>query len=119
MEFAKILNVQQKNRTEIKMSDDDIVKMITDRTNKVKTSEMFQPSGRFGSFDATLNEFKTKRANSITYVKTTSDDLRNHYNDLPFGKIDTYQTILFMAGHSKRHTEQIEEIISNPNFPRK
>ena len=106
-------------RTEIKMSDDDILKMITDRTNKVKTSEMFQPSGKFGSFEATLNEFKTKRANSITYVKTTSDDLRNHYNDFPFGKIDTYQTILFMAGHSKRHTEQIEEIISNPNFPKK
>jgi 60 kDa SS-A/Ro ribonucleoprotein len=40
-------------------------------------------------------------------------------NDFPFGKIDTYQTILFMAAHSRRHTAQIEEILNNPGFPKK
>jgi hypothetical protein len=49
-------------------------------------------------FESTLPEFKTKRDNNIKYIKTTADDLRNHYNDFPFGKIDRYQTILFMAG---------------------
>src|SRR5215218_1738793 len=34
-----------------------------------------------------------KRDASIEYIKSTSDDLRNHYNDFPFGKFDTYQTI--------------------------
>jgi len=106
-------------RSEVKMTDDAIVKMISDRSAKVKTSEAFEPTGKFGSFDATLDEFKTKRDNNINYIKTTSDDLRNHYNDFPFGKIDTYQTILFMAAHSKRHTDQIDEVIKNPNFPKK
>ena len=106
-------------RSEVKMSDEQIVKMIADRTNKVKTSEQFVPSGKFGTFEATLNEFVTKRDASINYIKTTSDDMRNHYNDFPFGKIDTYQTILFMASHSRRHTLQIEEVMANPNFPKK
>jgi hypothetical protein len=106
-------------RSEIKMSDEAIVKMITDRTEKRKTQEAFEPTGKFGSFEATLTEFKTKRDNNISYVKTTQDDLRNHYNDFPFGKIDAYQTILFMAAHSKRHIAQIEEVINNPNFPQK
>ena len=105
-------------RSEVKMTDDAIVKMISDRSGKVKTSEAFEPTGKFGSFDATLGEFKTKRDSNINYIKTTSDDLRNHYNDFPFGKIDTYQTILFMAAHSKRHTDQIDEVMKNPNFPK-
>jgi uncharacterized damage-inducible protein DinB len=106
-------------RSEIKMSDEAIVKMMVDRTSKFKTQEAFEPTGKFGSFEASLTEFKTKRDNNIEYVRSTQDDLRNHYNDFPFGKIDTYQTILFMAAHSKRHIAQIEEVINNPKFPKK
>jgi hypothetical protein len=106
-------------RSQVKMTDEGIVKMITDRTSKIKTQEAFEPTGKFGSFEATLTEFKTKRDNNINYVKTTEDDLRNHYNDFPFGKIDAFQTILFMAAHSKRHIKQIDEIMKNPRFPKK
>lgn len=106
-------------RNEVKMSDEAVVKMITDRSSKFKTSEAFEPTGKFGTYEATLDEFKTKRDNNIKYIKTTSDDLRNHYNDFPFGKVDSYQTILFMAGHTKRHADQIEEIMKNVNFPKK
>jgi hypothetical protein len=106
-------------RSEVKMADDAIVKMITDRSTKVKTREAFKPTGKFGSFEATLAEFKTKRDNNINYIKTTTDDLRNHYNDFPFGKLDTYQTIIFMAAHTRRHTAQIEEVMADANFPKK
>ena len=100
------------------MADEEIIKMITDRTHKVKTQEAFEPSNKFGSFEASLKEFKTKRDDHIKYIKTTSEDLRNHYNDFPFGKIDTYQTFLFMTAHSKRHTEQIVEVMNNAGFPK-
>jgi len=105
-------------RNEVKMTDEAVVRMISDRTNKVKTQEAFEPTGKFGSFEATISEFVTRRESNIDYMKTTSDDLRNHYNDFPFGKIDTYQTILFMAAHSKRHTDQIKEVMNNPKFPK-
>lgn len=105
-------------RNEKKISEDDLVKMVTDRSTKRTTSEAFKPSGKFGSYEATLQEFKTRRANSINYIKTTADDLRNHYYEFPFGTLDAYQIIVFMAGHSKRHTDQIEEIMKNVNFPK-
>ena len=106
-------------RSELKMSDEALVKMITDRSFKVKTQEAFEPTGKFGSFAATLEEFKNKRDSNIKYINSTADDLRNHFNDFPFGKVDAYQTILFMAGHTKRHTDQIEEVMKNPSFPKK
>ena len=105
-------------RKDVKINDDGIIKMITDRTHKVKTQEAFEPTNKFGSFDATIKEFKRKRDDHIKFIKTTSQDLRNHYNDFPFGKIDTYQTILFIAAHSRRHTEQVIEVMNNPAFPK-
>jgi hypothetical protein len=119
--FAQ-LSLQQpadaSKRSEVKMTDEALVNMISDRSTKIKTREPFEPTGKFGTFDATLAEFKTKRDGNINYIKTTTDDLRNHYNDFPFGKIDTYQTILFMAGHTRRHTAQIDEVMKHANFPK-
>ena len=106
-------------RGEVKMSDAQITGMITDRTNKVKTSEMFEPTGKFGSHDGAVKEFVVKRDSHMEFVKTTTDDLRNRYSQLPFGTIDGFQVILFMAAHSERHTKQVEEVIANANFPKK
>jgi len=106
-------------RSEVKMSDAQIVGMITDRTNKVKTQEMFEPSNKFGSHDDAVKEFVTKRDGHVEFVKKTQDDLRNRYSTLPFGTIDTYQVILFLSGHSERHTRQIEEVMAHANFPKK
>ena len=32
--------------------------------------------------------------------------------------MDTYQWMLLVAGHSKRHTLQIEEVKASPGFPK-
>ena len=106
-------------RSEVKMSDEAVVKMITDRTSKIKTQEMFEPKNKFGSLDGALTEFKDKRKSHIDYVKTTKDDLRNRYAQLPFGTGDAYQVILFMAGHTERHTKQMEEVMASAGFPKK
>jgi hypothetical protein len=104
-------------RSEVKFSDEQVLKMIVDRSSKFQAQEAVKPTGKFGDFQAALKEFTSKRDKNISYINTTTDDLRNHYNDFPFGKLDAYQTIIFMAGHSKRHTAQIDEIMQNANFP--
>lgn len=104
-------------RSEIKMTDDQVSVIIADRTNKVKTSEAFEPKDGFGSYEGSLEAFNDKRSTSIDFVEKTTDDLRNHYSDFPFGKLDTYQTILFMSAHTDRHTKQIVEVKENANFP--
>ncbi len=106
-------------RSEIKMTDEQILAMITDRSNKVKTKTPFEPTGKFGSHENTLKEFTTKRAEHIAYVKNTEDDLRNHYAEFPFGTIDAFQTLLFLSGHTERHVLQIEEIKASEGFPKK
>jgi hypothetical protein len=105
-------------RDSVKMSDEAVLKMITDRSSKFKAQEAVKPTGKFGSTQAALAAFTKSRDEHIKYINTTKDDLRNHYNDFPFGKFDAYQTVLFMVGHCQRHTAQIAEIMQHPAFPK-
>ncbi len=106
-------------RAEVKMTDDQVLGMITDRSSKFKTQEPFEPTGKFGSHEGTVKEFVAKRDAHIGYVKSTKDDLRNRYAVMPFATFDSYQAILFLAGHSERHTMQMEEVKADANFPKK
>ena len=105
-------------RAELKHSDEDIKKIITDRSFRVKTREGFIPTGEFGDAKQTLSVFNERRETLIKYVKETKDDLRNHFADSPFGLVDAYQLIIFLSAHTKRHTLQIEELKANPGFPK-
>lgn len=101
------------------MTDDQVKGIISSRERKVKTQEMFEPKNQFGSAAGSLKEFITKRDGNMEFAKTTQEDLRNHYAVMPFATFDSYQMLLFITGHSARHTAQIEEVISHPNFPKK
>ncbi len=99
------------------MEDDQLYAMISSREKKVKTSEAFEPSGKFGSYQATLDALTAKRTEHIEYLKSTEEDFRNHFKEMPFGTIDAYQMVLFMAGHTERHVKQMEEIMEDIDFP--
>jgi DinB superfamily len=105
-------------RNQLKMDDAAVKKFITDRSFRVKTREGFIPTGEFGDAKQTFAVFNERREALIKYVKETKDDLRNHFAEFPFGLLDTYQLLLFLSGHTKRHTLQIEELKSNPGFPK-
>ena len=52
-------------------------------------------------------------------VKETKDDLRGHGMPHPVLKtLDGYQWVLLIAGHSARHTAQIDEVKADPKFPK-
>ncbi len=106
-------------RSEVKMTDDQVKGMISSREQKVKTREEMVPKNNFGSVEGSVKEFTAKRDATIEYVKTTKDDLRNHYAVMPFATFDSFQVIIFLAAHSARHTAQAKEVIANPNFPKK
>jgi len=106
-------------RSEIKATDDQVVQMIESRVQKVKTTPPLEPQNTpYKSLDEALESFKTNRAKLIEYVKSTNDDLRNHVVTFPPGSFDSYQMILFIGAHSNRHTQQIEEVKADPNFPK-
>ena len=104
-------------RGDVKMTDKELMTMIRNRDTKVKTSEPFEPSGKFGSYEESLKAFLSKRKDHIVYMETTEDDLRNHYGQMPFGAIDAFQILMFMSGHTERHVKQMEEVKADKNFP--
>ncbi len=105
-------------RAELKYDDEAIKKMVTDRSFRAQAAEGFRPTGQLGNSSNSLAIFKERRKAAIKYIKSTKDDLRNHFGSTPMGLVDTYQVLLFLAGHSRRHTLQIRELKAMPGFPR-
>ena len=105
-------------RANIKASDEEVIKMLEDRSHKVKTQEAMKPENTPFATEEALKSFKEDREKLISYVNSTKDDLRNHVIELPFGSFDAYQMILFIGAHSNRHTQQIDEVKSQADFPK-
>jgi len=99
--------------------DEQIIKALTDRSKKAKAPEILVPSGKYASPDLVMAAFSEKRARTVEFVKTTMEDLRGKMGPSEqFGSVDAYQYLLFLAGHSARHTTQLLEVKADPGFPK-
>jgi hypothetical protein len=106
-------------KKDLKVTDEQVIKMIEDRTTKVKTIASFEPQNTpYKSLDEAMNDFKVARASHIKYIKATSEDLRNHFVQMPFGLLDCYQLCLMISSHTNRHTQQLKEVKADPGFPK-
>lgn len=105
-------------RSAIKVSDEEVIKMTEDRTAKLQAPEPIQPKNTgYSSISEASEDFKKHRLEHIRYLKNSTEDLRNHVVELPFGWLDCYQLYLMIAAHSNRHTQQINEVKASPGFP--
>lgn len=106
-------------KKDLKLTDEEVIKIIGSRENKVKTFTPLEPQNTgYKSLDEAMNDFKTMRAAHIKYIKATSEDLRNHFVQMPFGMIDCYQLCLMISAHTNRHTQQLNEVKADANFPK-
>jgi hypothetical protein len=106
-------------REQVKGKDQLIMTKVPDRSHKAQAPEFLKPTGRWASEADLVTEFDARRAATIEYIRTTNDDLRDHFFDHPvFGTLDGYQWLLLITTHSARHTAQIEEVKADPNFPK-
>lgn len=106
-------------RSLIKMTDDQLLAGIEDRSHKVKTGEAFEPkNAKWASKDEAMAFLKTEREKHISYLQNSNDDFRNHVTEQsPVGAMDAYQMILLMSQHTVRHTKQIEEVKASAGYP--
>ncbi len=119
LEGAMKAPANPEKRAEIKVTDEQFVGMIQDRTTKFPAPEPIQPKNTgFKNLDEALADFKKNRMDHIQYLKTTTEDLRNHVVQLPFGYIDSYQLCLMIAAHCNRHTQQLREVMAAAGFPK-
>ena len=98
-------------------SDEKVLAMVTDRSQRFQAPEPVRPAGRWGTPQDTLKEFLQLRARTLDYLKTTPG-LRANVSDTPLGKMDAYQRLLFISGHSERHFKQMKEVMADANFPK-
>lgn len=108
-------------RSEIKLSDEDVVNLVQERAYKGESNEspeLVHLSFNYKSLDEAIADFKQKRAEHIEYIKSTTEDLRNHVVQTPLGWIDCYQLYLVIASHANRHVQQICEIKQHFAYPK-
>lgn len=124
LSFMKIVTTEMakpaepERRKEIKINDARIIKQLTNRRGKANSPEKLKPTGTYADATTAIKVFQSERINTINYVNTTNDDLRNHFwKHMATGVIDLYQTLIVLSAHLERHVAQIEEVKSAKNFP--
>lgn len=124
LHFAEIVEEEMKKpsnpelRAKIKIKDEKIRPKMLSRFWRAKSPEVFKPSGKYKNSKDAILAFKEQRLKTIEYVKTTNDDLRNHFwKHRLTGTIDLYQTIILMSAHLERHLVQIEKIKQDEFYP--
>lgn len=98
--------------------DEAVLTTIPNREKKFKAPEPLQPTNRFQSPAAAVQEFRTERAETLALAKSDAD-LRAYAANGPMGNLDAYGYLLFVSAHSERHTKQIEEVKADAGFPKK
>lgn len=117
----KTLNQSEnpEKRSEIKFNDQDLIKLVEDRSHKSKTFAILEPANSpYKTLAEALAGFKLERRQLIAYVKNAQANLRNHILVSALGSYDAYQFILLISAHTNRHVQQIEEVKANVNFPK-
>ncbi len=93
---------------------------ITNRSVKAQAPEMLKPTNRWATQEELVMAFNASRDKTISYIKESQDDLRSHFFAHPaFKDLDAYQWLIFISGHSARHTAQINEVKEDPGYPKK
>ena len=101
------------------MPDDKVIAAVIDRTDKFQAPEMLKPVNKWATREALVKDFNTARDATITFVRTTKEDLRAHAAPHPvFKSLDTYQWVLLISAHAARHTAQIEEVKTAAGYPK-
>lgn len=103
----------------VRGKDETIPEIIPDRSSKRQAPEALLPKDPAARRTAVAAHFKESRDRNIAYIESTQEDLRTRMTQhRVMGDIDAYQMLLVMSAHTERHVRQIEEIKSNPLFPK-
>jgi len=106
-------------RDEIKVSAEQIVKILTNRNGKAQAPEQVKPTGRFPNAMVAREAFRRQHEQITAFIQSSNADLHNRYWKHPAtGVIDLYQTLVLIAAHTQRHLLQIEEIKQTEGFPK-
>ena len=88
----------------------DLMERVTNRSSPAQAPEPVRPSGRFASLAEAVAEFNRARTRTISYAIEHAAELPAHAWQHPrFGDLNGRELLVIMAGHARRHAEQIRE----------
>lgn len=102
-----------------RIADTMLILAITNRGQKFTAPEQVRPNGRWKTKEDLIANFEKTRAATIEYIKNNKADLRSTFVQSPMGTIDSFQGILFVAGHGDRHLAQLKEVKADAAYPKK
>lgn len=109
---------EPEKRSEIKISDVDLVRATRGRSRQIAAPAPFMPTGKYGDTAVTMALFDEVRGADIDFAQNADGDLRTHYFDhFIIGWLDLYQALLLIAAHGERHRKQIDDIKAAPGYP--
>lgn len=87
-----------------------LAEQVPDRSVRVKAPAEVVPNGRFETLDQGLAQFQAMRAQSIQFAEEHCDNLYCLAAEHPrFGSVNGVELLIIIAGHARRHAEQIRE----------
>jgi uncharacterized damage-inducible protein DinB len=96
---------------ENKEREAEIMARLSDREARREAPERARPAGRFATLAQAFDQFLAARAQTIELARTRETDLYRLTVMHPFfGEVNGHEMLLIMAGHARRHAEQIREI---------
>ena len=107
--------------TKTKGKTEFLERVMVNRDRKATAPESIVPSGKL-TRDEVIAKLKESRAKTLKFAEETKLPLKAHTLDHPFPVFNTlnaYQWLIYIPLHNIRHNKQIEEVKSDPNFPKK
>jgi uncharacterized damage-inducible protein DinB len=98
--------------------DAAISSMIRNRSTKFKAPTAIEPTGKVRPKAESIAAFEATRAQTLEYIRTTQDALREHGSGTPPQVTSAYQLVLMLSGHTERHTAQLLEVKATAGYPK-
>jgi hypothetical protein len=97
--------------SEDKAREAALAQRFVDRTTKRQAPETVLPKGRFTSLAEGLERFHAARRNTLQFARERAADLYTLASVHPvFGPLNGVEALMIIAGHARRHAEQIREV---------
>lgn len=107
------------NRLKITLTDDQLLNGLNAPPVLSKTPMSADTRALLKNPDEALKRFISIRDHDIRYIRTSTEDLRNHVVPASVGWIDCYQYYLFLADQTGYFVEKINEVKASRGFPKK
>lgn len=103
----------------IGVSDKQILTQLADRTKRYQAPKILEGSNAYRQVDSAIADYREIENSIMEFIeKTNIKAMRTHYSTYPFGNSDVYQALMSLAGHTARHTDQIQQVMVNTDFPK-